>query len=167
MKKVLGFFVVLLALICLCSCASTQKPVKHVYIASPFFNDVEYDNVVYVESLLEKRGLSYFSPMRHNVDAEAGSLDWAYKIFELDRTEILKADAVVAIYYGSEGDTGTAWECGYAIGNGIPVILVHVDVDNGSNLMVNCGSTTNITLEDLINYDFDNLPIYEYEGMMI
>jgi len=166
MRKIPVFLVLILALICLCSCASTQKPVKHVYIASPFFNDVEYDNVGYVESILEKRGLSYFSPMRHDVDAEAGSLDWAYKTFEVDRTEILKADAVVAIYYGSEGDTGTAWECGFAIGNGIPVILVHVDMENGSNLMVNCGSTTNITLADLTTYDFDNLPVFEFDGAM-
>ena len=167
MKRVFEICVLLLALLCLCSCVSTRRPVKNVYIAGPFFNETEIKNIEYVESVLGEHGISYFSPMRHTVDAQVGTLDWAYKIFELDRTEILKADSVVAVYYGSEGDTGTAWECGYAAANGIPVILVHVNADNGSNLMLNCGSTTNIALEDIINYDFDNLPVYEFEGDML
>ena len=145
----------------------TPKNISSVYIASPFFNDEEYDNVVYVENVLNQLGITFFSPMRHTVDGEAGSLDWAYKIFEMDRNEIVKADAVVAIYYGSEGDTGTAWECGYATAIGKPVVLVHVDRENGSNLMLNCGSTTNIYIEELINFDFSTFPVYEYDGIML
>ena len=104
--------------------------------------------------------------MRHSVDAENGTLDWAYKIFEMDQSEIQKADAVVAVYYGSDSDSGTAWECGYAAAIGKPVILVHANSDGDSNLMMHCGAATNIYLEDLSSYDFNIMPVFEYNGKM-
>lgn len=140
--------------------------IRHIYLAGPFFNEAEIENVEYVESVLTEKGFSYFSPMRHTVDAETGTTEWAHEIFEMDRSEIGKADAVVALYYGSYGDTGTAWECGYAAAAGIPVILVHVSEEGNSNLMMHCGCTTNVFLKDLAEYDFDTMPVYEFEGAM-
>ena len=104
--------------------------------------------------------------MRHKVDAEEGTPEWANKIFELDRGEIDKADAVAALYYGSNGDTGTAWECGYAAAKGIPVVLVHMRQDGDSNLMMHCGCRTNIRLKDLADYDLRSMPVYEFRGKM-
>ncbi|MCR5134362.1 MAG: nucleoside 2-deoxyribosyltransferase [Clostridiales bacterium] len=139
----------------------------YLYISGPFFNDEEIANVEYVESVLDEKGYTYFSPMRHSVGGEVGSQEWAEKIFEMDRDEIMKADAMVTLYYGNYSDTGTAWECGYATAMGIPVILVHVDEANDANLMLHCGSTTNIYLKDLADYDFETLPEYPYEGDML
>ena len=85
----------------------------------------------------------------------------------MDTDEIEKADAVVAMYYGGYSDTGTAWECGYATGIGKPVILVHIYRDGDSNLMLNCGSITNIYLDELKDYVFSTLPVFEYEGPMV
>ena len=120
----------------------------------------------YVESILEDHGYTFFSPMRHSVDAEPGTTEWSDLIFEMDRGEINKADFVVALYYGNNSDTGTAWECGYAAAKEIPVILVHVYKDGDSNLMMHSGCTTNVYLEDLAGYDFENMPEYPYEGEM-
>lgn len=144
----------------------TGKSIRNIYLAGPFFNDTEIANIEKAEEVLTERGLSFFSPMRHTVDAEPGTTEWADGIFEMDRGEIEKADAVVAMYYGSNSDSGTAWECGYATAIGKPVILVHVNEDGDSNLMMHCGSTTNIFLKDLAAYDFDTMPVYEYEGKM-
>lgn len=138
----------------------------YVYLAGPFFNETEVANIEYAESVLEKNGFSYFSPMRHDVDEEHGTPEWADKIFEMDRREIEKADFVVAIYYGSYSDTGTAWECGYATAIGKPVILVHAEEDGDSNLMLHSSSATNIYLDELETYDFKNMPSYEYDGEM-
>ena len=139
---------------------------KTIYLAGPFFKGTEIKNIEYAEKVLDCRGFSFFSPMRHYVDAKAGTPEWAHKIFELDRSEIDKADIVVALYYGSEGDTGTAWECGYAAAVGKPVILVHVTEGADSNVMMHCGCTSNIYLEDLEDYDFDMMPVYDFNGKM-
>jgi len=146
--------------------AEKSGKITNIYLAGPFFNDEEIRNVETAEKVLAERGFSYFSPMRHTVDAEKGTSEWARKIFEMDKTEIDKADAVVALYYSSNGDTGTAWECGYAAAKGIPIILVHTKKDADSNLMMHCGCTTNISLDELRDYDFDTMPVYEYKGKM-
>ena len=167
MKRALIILITLVILLTLCGCAGKgSKNVKRIYLAGPFFNETEIKNVEYAEKTLEKKGLSYFSPMRHSSDLESGTTGWAYDIFETDKTEIEKADAVVALYYGSESDSGTAWECGYAAARGIPVVLVHVEKDGDSNLMMHCGAYTNIYLEDLEDFDFVSMPVLEYEGKM-
>ncbi len=137
-----------------------------VYLASPFFNEEELKNVEYVEGLLSEKGLPYYSPMRRENTGEPGTLEWAYDIYEADKTEIDNADVVVALCYGNYGDSGTSWECGYAVGIGKPVILVHVDRDGDSNLMMHCGSRTNIYLDELADYDFYSMPVHEFTGKM-
>lgn len=139
---------------------------KRIYIAGPFFNETEVANVERVEKLLEARGYKYFSPMRHTVEAEQGTVEWAHGIFDLDRTNLDASDVIVMLYYGNYSDSGTAWECGYAYAKGIPVVLVHVGDNADSNLMLHVGSATNITMKDLETYDFETLPRYEYEGKM-
>ncbi|MEE1300578.1 MAG: nucleoside 2-deoxyribosyltransferase [Acutalibacteraceae bacterium] len=139
---------------------------KHVYLAGPFFNETEVKNIEKAESVLEGRGFDLFSPMRHEVRTKPGTVDWARDIFEMDRTEIDRADLVVALYYGNVSDSGTAWECGYAHAKGVPVVLVHVNEDADSNLMMHVGCATNISLGDLETFDFERLPRIEYEGEM-
>lgn len=137
-----------------------------IYIAGPFFNEMEINNVKYVEELLSDKGISYFSPMRHSVeDEEPGTSAWARKVFETDRTAIQDCDAVVMLYYGNYSDSGTAWECGYAYAEGKPVILVHIH-GNDSNLMMHCGCHSNIGLSELAGYDFESMPVYDYAGKM-
>lgn len=138
---------------------------KYVYIAGPFFNETEIENVEYVEQVLTRKGYEFFSPMRHPVDGEVGTVEWARKVFALDRESLEKADVVVLLYYGNYSDTGTAWECGYAYAKGIPVVLVHVE-ETDSNLMLHVSSASNISLKDLETYDFETLPRYEFEGKM-
>ena len=159
--------------IALCACKNNEEAkdtamkINKVYIASPFFNEEELKNVEYVEQILDDKGLAYFSPMRSELsESNDGSKEWANAVFELDREEIKKADAVVAIYYGSEGDTGTAWECGFAYSIGKPVILVHAYRDGNSNLMMHCSAYTNVYLDELADFDFDKMPIRAYEGKM-
>lgn len=164
----LGVLIALALVVSGCGTPSTGETTatKHIYLAGPFFNDEEIANVEFVESVLDDRGFEYFSPMRHEVEGEPGTSEWAYKIFEMDKEEIGKADVVVALYYGNNSDSGTAWECGYASAMGKPVVLVHAHRDGDSNLMMHCGATTNIYLDELADFDFDAMPVHEYEGKM-
>lgn len=139
---------------------------KMIYIAGPFFNEIEIKNVEYVEEFLTRKNISFFSPMRHKVeDEEFGSPAWARKIFEIDRNAIDRCDIVLLLYYGNYSDTGTAWECGYACAKGKKVILVHVGGED-SNIMMHCSCHSNISLEDLANYDFETMPVFDYIGKM-
>jgi len=54
---------------------------------------------------------------------EAGAL-----IFRSDRSLLDRADLVVAILDGSDVDSGTAWEIGYAYARGKPIIGIRTDI---------------------------------------
>ena len=167
MRKTIITLFTLCMMMSLAGCQKNNSgTVKKVYLAAPFFNDKEVKNVEYAERVLSEKGLSYFSPMRREDKGEAGTLEWAYDIYEADITEIEKADVIVALSYGNYGDSGTSWECGYAVGKGKPVVLVHTERDGDSNLMMHCGCTTNIYLDELADYDFNSMPVYEYNGDM-
>ena len=134
-----------------------------IYIASPFFNEKELENVKKVEKILIDRGFSVFSPRLHEMRTGDTKL-WSKENFINDKRFIDWADALVMLYYGVYSDSGTAWECGYAYGTNTPVVVVHLGED--SNLMVHEGCHTNITLDDLKAYDFNMMPNYHYEGKM-
>lgn len=136
-----------------------------IYLAGPFFNETEIRNIEYAEQILSEKGIAFFSPMRHEEREETpGTTSWAKKIFEMDRAAIEGCDAVLALYYGNNSDSGTAWECGYAYAKGKPIVLVHAGED--SNLMMHCGCRTNIALEELEQFDFEEMPVHEYKGKM-
>lgn len=137
-----------------------------IYLASPFFNEKELENVKIAEKILTERGFSLFSP-RHNevrTDENTQQSWWSKETFMNDKKFIDWADVVVMLYYGGYSDSGTAWECGYAYGTNTPVVVVQLGED--SNLMVHEGCHSNITLEELKTYDFEMLPAKPYKGKM-
>ena len=137
-----------------------------IYLASPFFNDEELKYVIQAENTLRELGHTVYSPREHEKrDEIVGSLAWSAATFEADKKGIDKCDAVVMLYHGNYSDSGTAWECGYAFGIRKPVVVVHIGED--SNLMVHEGSHTNITIEQLKDYDFEKMPQNKYKGKMI
>lgn len=141
---------------------------KHmmIYIASPFFNEEEMRTVKRAERILKDKGYEVFSPRLHEVrDESAGTPEWSKETFKLDKAEIDASIFVVALYWGSVSDSGTAWEIGYAYGTGKPVIVVHMAED--SNLMVHEGSYTNLLgLDELTAYDFRIMERNSYTGKM-
>lgn len=137
-----------------------------IYLASPFFNEKELENVKIAEKILTERGFSLFSPRLNEVRTDENTQQswWSKETFMNDKKFIDWADVVVMLYYGSYSDSGTAWECGYAYGTNTPVVVVQLGED--SNLMVHEGCHSNITLEELKTYDFEMLPTKSYKGKM-
>ena len=141
--------------------ANTHLP--KIYLASPFFSEKELAYVEKAEKFFREKGYPLFSPREHTVDdVEAGSRQWAERIFRIDREGIEDADLVVVLMHGGYGDTGTAWECGYACAKGKPVVVVHTE--QNANLMVTEGSTSNIWFEEMDTYDWEHLEQRPYEG---
>lgn len=137
-----------------------------IYLASPFFNEKELENVMIAEKILTERGFSLFSPRLNEVRTDENTQQswWSKETFMNDKKFIDWADVVVMLYYGGYSDSGTAWECGYAYGTNTPVVVVQLGED--SNLMVHEGCHSNITLEELKTYDFEMLPAKLYKGKM-
>lgn len=136
-----------------------------IYLASPFFNDLELKYVMRAEEILEKRGFDVFSPRLHECrEEEFGTIAWAEKIFKGDIEAIRDCDTVVMLYHGNYSDSGTAWECGYAYGLGKPVVAVQIG--ENSNVMVHCSVRSNITFEELAGFDFESFPVIKYSGPM-
>ena len=137
-----------------------------IYLASPFFNEKELENVKIAEKILTERGFSLFSPRLNEVRTDENTQQswWSKETFMNDKKFIDWADVVVMLYYGGYSDSGTAQECGYAYGTNTPVVVVQLGED--SNLMVHEGCHSNITLEELKTYDFEMLPTKPYKGKM-
>ena len=139
-----------------------------IYLASPFFNDKELDYYKKVLNILEKKNLTVYAPLKNEISRENKTKEqWAKLTFSKDVEEINKADAVVMLFYGLYSDSGTSWECGYAFATNKPVVVVHLH-EGKSNCMINCGSYSNLKgLQELENYDFDKMPIYNYYNTYI
>lgn len=137
-----------------------------IYLASPFFNNEELENVKKAEKILMSRGFDVFSPRLNEVRNEENINNpaWSKETFTNDKKFIDWADVVVMLYYGGYSDSGTAWECGYAFGTNTPVLVVHLGED--SNLMIHEGCHSNISMDELGSYDFKKMPDLPYTGKM-
>lgn len=99
---------------------------KKIYLASPFFTERQRDTVSKIANILRAAGNEVFVPMEHKIE-DAWSYsprEWAEKVFSMDLDAIRSCDVVVALYYGLNSDTGTAFEIGYAYASLIPVHVI-------------------------------------------
>lgn len=95
---------------------------KKIYIAGP---DVfEKDSIEIgkrLVALCQEYGFEGLYPLDNVVDFSQGKHKIAQDIFEANVEMIKKADIVIANlnpFRGKEADSGTVWECGYAVGLG-------------------------------------------------
>lgn len=110
---------------------------EHIYIASPFFNDVQLERVKGIENRLQEYNISFFSPRLCQVHTKDGHFDGP-AIFKNNVDHIDECTTMVAII--DDKDTGTAFEIGYALAKGKRVILVMHQSEQVSktNIMLAC-----------------------------
>lgn len=139
-----------------------------IYLASPFFTDKQLAYVDIAEKLLRKQGHTVFSPRENQLEGyEFGSREWRTDVFRNDIKHIHWCDYVLAILRDNYDDTGTAMEVGYAFALGKPVLVINPD-DTTLNLMITDSLHAYFTSwTDLLNYDFETLPIKPYTGDVI
>ena len=137
---------------------------KKVYIAGPFFNPQQVEQVARIENVLESAGVDFFSPrLQHGGGTgvkqpvpTVGSRDMAERVFRKNFEEIEDCTAMLAVLdyllppgdglalvnggnvqrFLSLPDTGTIWEMGVAYGQGIPVTGFMVSPQSYMNLML-------------------------------
>jgi nucleoside 2-deoxyribosyltransferase len=80
-------------------------------------------------------------------------------IFRRNVESIEISEAVVAILDGSDSDSGTAWECGYAYAKGKPVIGVRTDfrISEDSNLNAMLSQSAYVVFQESLNEDIVEL----------
>ena len=129
-----------------------------IYLASPFFDETELKYVAAAEKVLRDRGYEVFSPREQEVRTNVEG--WDRHCFNTDVNGILNSDAVVLLYHGNYSDSGTAFECGFAFANEIPVFVIHVN-EEVSNLMIHQGCVANLNMNDLVWFPFEEV-YYDY-----
>ncbi len=102
---------------------------KQIYLAGPLFSQAERDFNVLLRDRLVEMGFLVFLPQEDGNDTESSRLEDRQRIiFENDIRGIDESDIVLAVLDGgSDVDSGTAWEMGYAYAKGIPVLGLKTD----------------------------------------
>lgn len=124
----------------------------NIYLAGPLFTAGERNFNRELAGSLAETGFTIFLPQN-----ECDGLNGPEDIFRKCCEGLQRADIVVAVLDGSDADSGTAWETGYAFAKGIPVFGVRTDFrvqgdDRGLNLMLSRSCTKLIecsSLEDI------------------
>ncbi|WP_321420632.1 nucleoside 2-deoxyribosyltransferase domain-containing protein [uncultured Methanomethylovorans sp.] len=116
---------------------------KNIYLAGPLFSHAERDFNVYLRDKLVENGFSVFLPQEDGNDDIETRLEVRQKnIFEMDVKAIDNCEIVVAVLDGgSDVDSGTAWEIGYAYAKEKKILGIRTDFrtfgpEGNVNLMI-------------------------------
>lgn len=116
-----------------------------VYIASPFFNDRQKNNVEAIRNrlLTQPDIFDVYSPMHDGILLTKTSSERALNItYSENIGELTRSDLVIVIMDRDEVygyDTGTVWEQGYASALGKP-ILIYIPKGSKLNAMLIAGA---------------------------
>jgi nucleoside 2-deoxyribosyltransferase len=102
-----------------------QESRSQVYLAAPLFSDAERAYNLVLRDLIEGQGFPVYLPQETGEGMEGPERDGA--IFGSHKKALEGASCVVAVCDGTDTDSGTAWEMGYACARGIPVIALSTD----------------------------------------
>ena len=132
-----------------------------VYLAGALFSRAERDFNKQLQQMMLRIGFSVFLPQEDAEDNASQRDDRNHSsIFSGCLGGLKKSDIVVAVLEGTDVDSGTAWELGYAYAVGKPIIGIRTDFrlqtpDEKVNLMIQetlnefVGNTEE--LEDVLN----------------
>jgi nucleoside 2-deoxyribosyltransferase len=94
---------------------------KHIYLAAPLFTKGEQDFNLSICKYLTDNGYRVFLPQQECAQKQGKD------IYQTCLSGLKSAAIVIAIVDGADADSGTCWECGYAVSQGIPVVAVRTD----------------------------------------
>ncbi|WP_319377826.1 nucleoside 2-deoxyribosyltransferase [uncultured Methanocorpusculum sp.] len=127
-----------------------------IYLASPLFSEAERRYNSYLAGLLRENFFSVYLPQEADDTAEGRGKSREQTIYEKNLSELKNADIIVGVIDGSDADSGTAWEMGYAFASGKRVIALRTDFRKFSgnervNLMLEMGAEVVSSVEELVS----------------
>jgi len=116
---------------------------KKIYLAGPLFSEAEKNFNEKLTERIESAGYDVFLPQRDSADTKNMRKEQdAAELFRKNSEAVDRADLIIAILDGgSDVDSGTAWEIGYAYAKNIPVMGLRTDfrtlgIEGTVNLMI-------------------------------
>lgn len=98
-----------------------------IYLAAPLFSEAQKIYNAGLAGLLASRYYSVHLPQNFEDTAESRSKKREELIYRWNLAALKNSDIVVAVIDGSDADSGTAWEMGYATALGKRVIAIRTD----------------------------------------
>lgn len=128
----------------------------HVYLASPLFSEGEQRYNAYLTDVLRKNFFTVYLPQECGDTAEVREVNRERMIYDKNLYELKKADIVIGVIDGSDVDSGTAWEMGYAFANEKRVIALRTDfrklsVHERVNLMLEMEAEVVASVDELVD----------------
>lgn len=125
-----------------------------VYLAAPLFSEAEREYNLKIAEILKERCFSVHLPQELDDTVDTRNEGRTTAIYEKNLAALQKADIVVGVIDGSDADSGTAWEMGYATAKGKEVIALRTDFrslgeDEAVNLMLEKDATVLHSLNEL------------------
>lgn len=134
-----------------------------VYIASPFFNPEQLERVEFIKSVLDKKGLTYYSPKDESVVSSDADQDWRQAVLDGNVEAIKRSDMIVAVTNGK--DMGTMVEFGMGVILGKKLFPFAEGLTGQFNLMLAVPAHAVFTSrEQLESYDFNKCEKIVYKG---
>lgn len=106
---------------------SEDAAAKPVYIAGPLFTPAERSLLEELAGAIEAAGFGTYLPHRDGGLAAADRRN-TRAFYEADIRALDACSAIVAVLNGADVDSGTAFEIGYGVARGLPVLGLYDDV---------------------------------------
>lgn len=131
-----------------------------IYLAGPCFTQAErrWNRELAAALAKLKPDLEVTLPQDVEIEFRDNKPDFA-AIFRRNVESIESSDTIVAILDGSDSDSGTAWECGYAYAKGKPVTGVRTDfrASEDENLNAMLSQSSDVVFQESLNEDIVEL----------
>ena len=128
---------------------------KTVYLAAPLFSEAECDFNRKLRDEIKRAGFNVFLPQEdsNNIKDEKNRQEI---IFSKNVAAIERSDIIVAVIDGTDVDSGTAWEIGYAFAREKPLIGLRTDfrtlgIEGTVNLMIERSVIICSSVSELLN----------------
>jgi len=128
---------------------------RTVYLAAPLFSEAECDFNRKLRDEIKSAGFNVFLPQEdsNNVRDEKNRQNI---IFNKNVDAIDSSGIIVAVIDGTDVDSGTAWEIGYAFARGKPIIGLRTDfrtlgIEGTVNLMIERSAVLCTSIPELLN----------------
>jgi len=113
---------------------------RTVYLAAPLFTEAELDFNRKLRDRIKSSGFNVFLPQVDSNNIE-DKKNRQKIIFDKNLKAIENSDLLVAVVDGTDVDSGTAWEIGYAYARGKPIFGLRTDfrtlgIEGTVNLMI-------------------------------
>jgi len=113
---------------------------KNVYLAAPLFCEAECEFNRKLRDEIKRAGFNVFLPQEDSNNIQ-DKKNRQKIIFDKNLDAIENSDIMVAVLDGTDVDSGTAWEIGYAYAKGKPVLGLRTDfrtlgIEGTVNLMI-------------------------------